>query len=128
MNLIAHNIFAIIKDNEVHNTIICEHYHTADGIAKSIYSPTAFAVDITQIPVSIGYNYIDGLFQDLEGNVINPLPTTEDEVILLKSQNNELNQALTETTLLLTTQEEIAKQQSEAITELSMLLGGVSNV
>lgn len=126
--MLAHKIFALISEQEVKNTIICDQYHVADGLAKNIYNNEAFAVEITQIPTAIGHSYIDGLFRDLDGNVVVALPTTEDEVIILKSQNNELNQALTETTLLLATQEEIAKQQSEAITELSMLRGGVSNV
>lgn len=126
--MLAHKIFALVDNSKIINTIICDHYHVADGLAKNVIGINAFAVEVTQIPVAIGHTYINGVFKDLEDNIIVALPTTEDEVIILKSQNKELNQALTETTLLLAVQEEVAKQQTETITELSILLGGVSNV
>lgn len=104
---IAQRVWAFIYENEVKNTIICDTYPMANMLAKNTISNDAFAVEITHIPTSVGHKYEDGNFKDLNGNVIAPLPNTEQEVNILKSQNNELNQALT---------------------ELSMLLGGLSNV
>lgn len=88
--MVAHKIFALISEQEVKNTIICDQYHVADGLAKNIYNNEAFAVEITQIPTAIGHSYIDGLFRDLDGNVVNPLPTAEQKILSLKAENEAL--------------------------------------
>lgn len=88
--MLAHTIFALIQDKEVKNTIICEHYHIADGLAKSTLRHDAFAVEITQIPTAIGHTYENGVFKDTEGNIIEPLPTTQQEVQMLRNENEAL--------------------------------------
>lgn len=111
--MIAQRIWALISENTVQNTIVCETYPAADELAKLTLGTDAFAVEITQIPTGIGDNYKGGIFWDKRGNVINPLPTAEQEVLELKAKNAALKTDL-----------------SDAVMELSMLIamGGVQNV
>lgn len=107
--MIAQRIWAFIKDNEVKNTIICENYPLADQLAKNTLGADAFAVEITQIPAGIGDSYVNGVFKDDEGEEIEPLPTQEEEVTALRSdnmkfktQNESLEQSIAELTMALT--------------------------
>lgn len=122
--MLAHTIFALIEDNKVQNTIICDYYHTADALAKNILGPEAFAVEITQIPTAIGHSYENGIFKDLDGNIVTPLPTSEQEVENLKVENNTLQSAVTELTVYSAMQEDRISIQENAITELSTLISG----
>lgn len=121
---IAQRVWAFIAENEVKNTIVCDTYPMADMLAKTALGGEAFAVEITQIPTGIGHSYVDGVFKDLNGNVITPLPTTEQEVVTLRTENETLNQALTESSMLLATQQEQIDEQSQAISELTILVAG----
>lgn len=84
--MIAQRIWALISENTVQNTIVCETYPAADELAKLTLGTDAFAVEITQIPTGIGDGYENGIFKDKQGNVINPLPTAEQEVTVLKAE------------------------------------------
>lgn len=121
---VAHKIWALIHEDEVKNTIICDNYQTADGLAKNIINHSAFAIEITQIPTSIGHSYVDGVFKDLKGNIVDPLPTTEQEVVTLRTENETLNQALTESTMLIASKQEQIDEQAQAISELTILVVG----
>lgn len=121
---IAQRVWAFILDNEVKNVVVSETYQTADSLAKNIYGIDSFAVEITYIPTSIGHKYENGIFKDLGGNVIEPLPTTEQEVVTLKTENETLNQALTESSMLIAAQQEQIDEQSQAISELTILVAG----
>lgn len=95
--MIAQRIWALVSENKVQNTIVCETYPAADMLAKSTLGKDAFAIEITQIPTGIGDSYVDGVFKDKQGNVINSLPTAEIEVALLKSElamSKEINDTL----------------------------------
>lgn len=93
---IAQRVWAFIKDGEVKNVIVCKDYSTADALAKNVIGTEAFAVEITQIPTAIGQTYENGFFKDLEGNVIDPLPETEQEVVALRAENEALSQSQSE--------------------------------
>lgn len=121
---IAQKVFAFINENEVKNTIVCDNYPLADMLAKTALGNDAFAVEITQIPTSIGHKYEDGFFKDLNGNVIDPLPTAEQEVVTLRTENETLNQALTESTMLIASQQEQIDEQAQAISKLTILVAG----
>ena len=64
--MIAQRIWAFIKDNKVVNIIVCDNYALADSLAKSSLGVESFAVEITQIPTSVGDSYIDGVFKNKE--------------------------------------------------------------
>ncbi|MGX9134053.1 hypothetical protein ACWV26_06685 [Rummeliibacillus sp. JY-2-4R] len=98
---IAQRVWALISDNTVQNIIVSDTYPMADMLAKNTLGEEAFAVEITQIPTGIGHTYDNGVFIDKLGNVIDPLPTSEEEVITLKAENEDLK------TQLATTQEAI---------------------
>lgn len=121
---IAQRVWAFINENEVKNIIVCDTYPVADNMAKISLGDDAFAVEITQIPTSIGHKYENGIFKDLEGNTITHLPTTEQEVVTLRTENETLNQALTESTMLIAAQQEQIDKQSQAISELTILVAG----
>lgn len=93
---IAQRVWAFIADSKVKNTIVCDNYPMADMLAKTTLGNEAFAVEITQIPTCIGHSYIDGIFKDLNGDVIDPLPTTEQEVVALRAENEALRQSQSE--------------------------------
>lgn len=107
--MLAHKIFALISEQVVKNTIICEQYHVADGLAKNIYSNEAFAVEVSQIPVAIGFTYVDGVFKDSNGMVINALPTSLERLNEIQSENEALK----------------ASQASQDELIMSLMLGGV---
>lgn len=88
--MIAHRIYAFIKDGEVENTIICEDYRLAKKLAKDILGDDVFAVEITQIPTSIGDTFIDGIFYNKEGDVIEPLATAEQLLSSICEDNKNL--------------------------------------
>lgn len=93
---IAQRVWAFVHQNEVKNTIVCDTYPMADMLAKTALGNEAFAVEITQIPTGIGHKYENGVFKDLNGNVIDPLPTAEQEVVTLKAENEAFKQSQSE--------------------------------
>lgn len=94
---IAQRTWAFILNEEVRNIIVCDNYPLADSLAKNILGNDSFAVEVTQIQTGIGHSYINGVFKDLNGNVIDPLPTTEQEVTVLKAENEDLKLQLATT-------------------------------
>ena len=97
--MIAQRIWSFIKNNKVMNIIVCDNYALADSLAKSSLGEEAFAVEITQVPTSIGDSYANGIFTNKDGVEISPLPTAEEEVATLKSEKNILEQQVNELTL-----------------------------
>lgn len=94
---IAQKVFAFINENEVKNTIVCDNYPLADMLSKVAFGDGAFAIEITQIPTTIGHSYVNGVFKDLNENIIEPLPTAEQEVATLKAENENLKNQLATT-------------------------------
>lgn len=111
--MIAQRIWALIAENMVQNTIVCETYPAADQLAKLTLGSAAFAVEITQIPTGIGDSYENGVFKDKRGNEINPLPTAEEEVLMLKAKNIALETELLNTKLA--TAEMVEQQQTDKL-------------
>lgn len=94
--MIYHTIFAHIHDSEVKDISVGEFYE-ANEIAKMQYGDDAFAVEVTQYPVEIGDKFIDGYFKrevNGEMTIIDRIPTAEEEVQALKSENAELREQL----------------------------------
>lgn len=89
----CNQIFSLINDNKIKNTIVCDNYEIANQIAKINYGDNAIAVDTTLYPVSIGDNYIDGSFY--RNNEVIKRNLTEEERIA------ELNEQLTAAQLAL---------------------------
>jgi hypothetical protein len=111
--MIAQRIWALIAENKVQNMIVCETYPAADMLAKSTLGTDAFAVEITQIPTGIGDSHENGVFKDKQGNVINSLPTAEQEVVMLKAKNTTLETELLNTKLA--TAELVEQQQTDKL-------------
>ena len=88
--MVAQQVFAIISDKTVKNTIVCNDYQTANYLAKGGYANDAFALDCLQYPCQIDDKYIDGIFYRADGSIIERVPTAEEEVLYLKQQNENL--------------------------------------
>lgn len=111
--MIAQRIWALIAESIVQNTIVCETYPAADELAKLTLGTNAFAVEITQIPTGIGDSHENGIFKDKQGNVINLLPTAEEEVVVIKAKNTALETELLNTKLA--TAELVEQQQVDKL-------------
>lgn len=86
----AHNVFALIYHGIVVN-IVVGNYENCNSVAVDMYGESAFAVEVTRIPVQINDTYHDGIFERTEDGVtvtIEPLPTEADEIETLKSAND----------------------------------------
>lgn len=95
--MIAQRIWALIDKDEVKNIIVCDDYPTADMLAKDEYGSNSFAVEVTQIPTGIGHTYEEGVFKNIEGEEIEPLPTQEEEVKMLQRENSLLKERASST-------------------------------
>lgn len=91
----CNQIFSLINDNKIKNTIVCDNYETANQIARITYGDNAIAVDTTLYPVSIGDDYIDGLFYR-DGEIIKRNLTEEERIAELNNQLTAAQLALCE--------------------------------
>ena len=91
----CNQIFSLINEDKIKNTIVCDNYEVANQIAKITYGDNAFAVDTTLYPVNIGDNYINGLFYR-DGELIERNPTEEERITELNNQLTEAQLALCE--------------------------------
>lgn len=87
--------YAYIKNGKIENigSFLYTGYTEAQIVAKQLYGNEAFAVDVTQYPVKVGDDYVDGLFYR-DGVKIDPLPTDEQDIERLKVENESLNSAV----------------------------------
>ena len=93
--MLVHQTYAQIFKNEVKNIIVADDYHIANWVTEAAYGEEALAVDITQIPCGIGDAYHDNNFYRVDPDTgeeerIVPLPTQEQQVQKLVSENEEL--------------------------------------
>lgn len=95
----CNQIFSLISENQIQNIIVCDNYEIANQIARMNYGDNAYAVDTTQYPVSIDCKYIEGIFYDMENNIVERNPTEQEEIQLLKDAYNELEIRQTEAEL-----------------------------
>lgn len=87
----VNQIFSLIKDETIQNIVVCDNYTLANDLAKTLYGVDAIAVDTTLYPVSISCKYKDGIFFKGDGEtMISRNPTQEEEITLLKTQNEAL--------------------------------------
>jgi hypothetical protein len=82
----CNQIFSLINEGKIQNIIVADNYTVANDIARSLYGNDAMAVDTTLYPVSIGFSYSDGIFIDLEGNVVERNQTESEKIIDLTNQ------------------------------------------
>lgn len=88
----CNQIFSLIHEDKVRNTIVCDNYEIANQIARSIYGVSSFAIDTTQYPIMIGDSYIDGLFYHDNVEIIrNPTETESISILENKQLETELN-------------------------------------
>lgn len=97
--MIVHEVFAQVFEGEVKNIMICDNYPMANYLTKCVYGQDAYAVDCLQYPCNIGDKYHDGLFWRVdemtgEETVIKYVPTQEQQIEILRAENNELTIAL----------------------------------
>lgn len=91
----CNQIFSLINNNKIQNTIVCDNYETANQIARITYGDDAIAVDTTLYPVSIGDDYIDGTFYK-DGEIIKRNLTEEERIAELNEQLTAAQLALCE--------------------------------
>ena len=84
----CNQIFSLINENKIQNIIVCDNYEVASQIARITYGENSLAVDTTLYPVSIGDDYIDGIFYH-ENTVVNRNLTEEERVTNLETQQTE---------------------------------------
>lgn len=98
--MVVHMNFALIQDAEVKNIIVGDYYN-CNELAISTYGNDAFAVEVTQIPVSVGDKFENGFFKryniDLHDyEIINPIPTDRQEIDALTEENKALRELITD--------------------------------
>lgn len=91
----CNQIFSLISNNKIQNTIVCDNYEVANQIAKSTYGKDTIAIDTTLYPVQIGDDYIDGVFYR-EDKIISRNLTETEKIELLNEQIVNLQLALVE--------------------------------
>lgn len=97
--MIVHEVFAQVVGGEVKNIMVCDNYPTADHLTKCIYGNEAIAVDCLQYRCMIGDLYHDGSFWRVNENTgeetqIEYVPTQEQQIELLRAENEELTLAI----------------------------------
>ena len=96
--MVAHEVFALIHDRDVMNIVVGDYYNCNEA-AKLQYGASAFAIEVTQYPVQIGDEYLNGVFSRLvDGEYvrIDPVPTEADEIARLTTAMNNVELALVE--------------------------------
>lgn len=81
----CNQIFSLISNNKIQNTIVCDNYELANQIARMTYGDESFAIDTTLYPVQINDDYIDGYFYR-DNKIINRNLTEKEEIEELKRQ------------------------------------------
>ena len=99
--MIVHEVFAQIVEGEVKNIMVCENYPMADYLTKCIYGNEAFAVDCLQYKCTVGDKYHDSCFWRVDPDTgeetqVEYVPTQEQQVAALQSENADLTLALAE--------------------------------
>lgn len=95
--MVCWTVYAIIQNSEVQNVIVGEYYD-CNQIAINNYGKDAFAVEVTQIPTQIGDKYENGEFSRYNPDsksyeLITRIPTNDEEIAKLKTENEELQTA-----------------------------------
>jgi len=96
--MVAHEVYALISGRDVMNIVVGDYYNCNEA-AKTEYGASAFAIEITQYPVQIGDEYLNGVFSRLvDGEYvrIDPYPTEAEEIIRLSDALNDVELALVE--------------------------------
>lgn len=90
--MVAQRVFARIKDGVIKDIGVDDDYELANMIARFTYGDNAIAVEITDIPTRIGDRFHDNRFfrvnEDGIEVVINPIPSAEVQLEVLKAQMN----------------------------------------
>lgn len=92
--MIIYQNYALINKDEVVNIMVVENYTEANRLATALYGSDGIAVDVTQYHVKAGDKYREGMFysvgEDGSETLVNPIPTVDQEVQLLREENDML--------------------------------------
>lgn len=97
--MLVHQNFAFISEGIVQCITVCDSYTEGNRLAKAIYGSDAVAVDCTQWGCMVGDLYRDNVFYRVVGDEEQPVqnfPTEEQEIKILKVENEELLEAAVE--------------------------------
>lgn len=75
----CNQIFSLIYKDTVQNIIVCDNYELANQIARLQLGNSAYAIDTTHYPLSIGDKHINGVFYMDDGVTIIQKTNTADE-------------------------------------------------
>ena len=94
--MIIHPVYALIKDDQIVNMIICDDGYTmANYIARAAFGDDAIAVDASQYNVAPGDIYRDGCFYKRENEEeirVDMTPTAEEELPTVKQHLTEVDE------------------------------------
>lgn len=86
----AHKTYAFISDGIVQNVCRADNYEDANRVARCVYGDDAIAIDVTLCPCEEGDTYADKTIYGPDGTARPWLPTQEQEIELLKGENEAL--------------------------------------
>lgn len=115
--------FALIKNNEVKDIIVCDNFEVANQLAKNVYGDQAQAQDVTRYPLAVGDEYKDGKFYRFNEEVL-PYPTVEERLTELRALEIQLEEATCDIGV---SYEQRLSDIEEALCELSSMNGGTNN-
>lgn len=95
--MLIHQVYAQIFEEKIKNIVVCDNYEMANYLARATYGDTAFAVDCSQYPCQINDRYINQTFYQSDGTtMITCMPTQEQQIQILETENTDLQLALVE--------------------------------
>lgn len=91
----AHEIYALIdEESTVKNVCVANNYEEANWTARCVYGDSAVAVGCIYCPCQEGDTYKNGNFYAPDGTVRPWLPSQEQQITQLQTENQELTMAL----------------------------------
>lgn len=85
--MLVHQVFAMVLDQEVKNIMVCDNYELANELARVMYGEAAIAVDCLQYPCSPKDQYINGEFYYKDSGVkVERRPTEDERISELEAQ------------------------------------------
>lgn len=125
--MLVHQNFAYIDEDQIVQNLNCgENYEDANRLARAIFGDKGIAVDCTQWRCKIGDKYHDGVFwrihEDGTEEALIPVPTEEQEISILKDENEKKAEEITTLQLALCDQYEANLALEEEVTNTQLAL------
>lgn len=96
--MIIYQNYAMIQNDTVMSINVVEDYTEANRLAQALYGEVGLAVDVTQYHVKEGDKYRNGLFysvaEDGTETIIDPIPTVDQEVSMLRAENDQITESV----------------------------------